>query len=110
MSQVKPEETRAAESRIILALTLLEGLKGLEPRQHVMVVFHFHRSRRLDLLQHPRGDRRRTRCVVFALCCPRRPNPIGDTVADQIAKEKNGLRVVGLDAINGAPVLDLEPM
>jgi tRNA-Thr(GGU) m(6)t(6)A37 methyltransferase TsaA len=103
-----PEKIRAVESRIVLDPALTEGLRGLEPGQQVMVVFYFHRSQGYDLLQHPRGDRSRPRRGVFALRSPRRPNPIGVTVADLVAVEGNVLRVQGLDAINGTPVLDLK--
>lgn len=102
-------EMRSRESRIIIDPALAEGLKGLEPGQRVMVIFHFHRSQGFDLLQHPRGDRARPRQGVFALRSPRRPNPIGVTVVDLVAIEENVLRVQGLDAINGTPVLDLKP-
>ena len=102
-------EIRSVESRIVLAPALTEGLKGLEPGQQILVVFYFHRSRGFDLLQHPQGDRSRSRRGVFALRSPRRPNPIGVTVVELVAVEGNVLRVRGLDAINGTPVLDLKP-
>ncbi len=104
-----PEKIRAAESRIILDPTLTRGLKGLNPGQQIMVVYFFHRSEGYDLCQHPRGDRDRSRRGVFALCSPRRPNPIGVTVVELVAIAGNVLRVRGLDAINGTPVLDLKP-
>lgn len=100
---------RSSESRIILEPTLAEGLKGLEPDQKIMVIFHLHRSQGFELLQHPQGDRNRPRRGVFTLRSPRRPNPIGVTVVDLVALEGNVLRVQGLDAINGTPVLDLKP-
>jgi tRNA-Thr(GGU) m(6)t(6)A37 methyltransferase TsaA len=104
-----PEEIKATESRIILDPAMTEGVKGLEPGQKVMVLFHFHRSRDVELLQHPRGDKHRPRRGVFTLRSPRRPNPIGVTVVDLLAIEGNVLQVRGLDAINGTPVLDLKP-
>ena len=104
-----PPEIRAVESQIVLDLSLTEGLKGLEPDRRIMIVFCFHRSQGFDLLQHPQGDRSRPRRGVFALRSPRRPNPIGVTVVDLVAVEGNVLRVRGLDAINGTPVLDLKP-
>jgi len=104
-----PYEIRSVESRIVLDPALTEGLKGLEPGQQIMVIFYFHRSQAFDLLQHPQGDRSRPRRGVFALCSPRRPNPIGVTVVDLVDVEGNVLRVRGLDAINGTPVLDLKP-
>jgi tRNA-Thr(GGU) m(6)t(6)A37 methyltransferase TsaA len=104
-----PPEIRAVESRIVLDPSLTEGLKGLGPGRRIMVVFYFHRSQGFDLLQHPQGDRSRPRRGVFALRSPRRPNPVGVTVVDLVAVEANVLRVRGLDAINGTPVLDLKP-
>jgi tRNA-Thr(GGU) m(6)t(6)A37 methyltransferase TsaA len=104
-----PDEIRLAESRLVLDPSLVAGLKGLEPGQQIMVVFYFHRSEGYDLLQHPRGDQSRSKRGVFALRSPRRPNPIGVTVVDLIEIEDNVLRVRGLDAINGTPVLDLKP-
>lgn len=103
------EDLQASESRIVLDPALTAGLQGLEPGQGVMVLFHFHRSGDYDLCQHPRGDRSRPRRGVFALRSPRRPNPVGATVVELVAIEGNVLRVRGLDAINGTPVLDLKP-
>lgn len=104
-----PSEIQAVKSRIIIDPSLVEGLKGLEPGQQIMVIFCFHRSQGFDLLQHPRGDKSRPRRGVFALRSPRRPNPIGVTVVELVAMEGNVLHVQGLDAINGTPLLDLKP-
>ena len=106
---VAPDSMRSVESRIALDPALVEGLNGLRPGQQVTVVFHFHRSVGYDLWQHPRGDRSRPRQGVFALRSPRRPNPIGVTVVELQSIEGNVLRVKGLDALNGTPVLDLKP-
>jgi tRNA-Thr(GGU) m(6)t(6)A37 methyltransferase TsaA len=103
-----PDEIRSAESRIIIDSSLVPGLQGLEPGQQIMVVFYFHLSEGFDLLQHPRGDQSRSRRGVFSLRSPNRPNPIGVTIVDLISVEGNVLRVRGLDAINGTPVLDLK--
>jgi tRNA-Thr(GGU) m(6)t(6)A37 methyltransferase TsaA len=104
-----PDQIRAAESRIVLDPALVEGLQGLEAGQPIMVIFYFHRSEGYTLRQYPRGDESRPLQGVFALRSPRRPNPIGVTMVDLLAVEGNVLRVRGLDAINGTPVLDLKP-
>lgn len=104
-----PDQIRMVESRLILDPALVEGLQGLEAGQQIMVVFYFHRSKGFDLLQHPRGDQNRPRRGVFALRSPRRPNPIGVTVVELLGIDGNVLRVRGLDAIAGTPVLDLKP-
>jgi tRNA-Thr(GGU) m(6)t(6)A37 methyltransferase TsaA len=103
------EQIRSAEARIIIDPALVDGLKGLEPGQQIMVIFYFHRSEGYDLLQHPRGDQSRPKRGVFALRSPRRPNPIGVTVVELVSIEENVLRVRGIDAIDGTPVLDLKP-
>jgi tRNA-Thr(GGU) m(6)t(6)A37 methyltransferase TsaA len=98
------------EARIVLDEALQEGLTGLEPGQSILVIFHFHRKREpYELLQHPRGDPSRPKRGVFALRSPRRPNLIGVTTVELLAIEGNVLRVRGLDALNGTPVLDIKP-
>jgi tRNA (Thr-GGU) A37 N-methylase len=46
---------------------------------------------------------------VFATRSPVRPNPIGLRVVALLERRGNVLRVRGLDAIDGTPVLDLKP-
>jgi tRNA (adenine37-N6)-methyltransferase len=104
-----PDPIRSAEARVILDSSLVEGLKGLEPGQQIMVIYYFHLSEGYDLLQHPRGDQSRSKLGVFALRSPRRPNPIGVTVAELVCIEGNVLLLRGLDALDGTPVLDLKP-
>jgi len=100
---------RAETSRIVLRPDLVEGLTGVEPGQHLLVLFSFDRVEDFDLLQHPRGDASRPKRGVFALRSPRRPNAIGATVVDLLAIDDNVLTVRGLDALNCTPVLDLKP-
>jgi len=102
------EQMRAGESRIVLDPGLVAGLQGLGPGQQVMVLFDFHRSHDFELLQHPRGNRSRPKRGVFALHCPRRPNPIGVTVVELLSVDENVLTVRGLDAFDSTPVLDLK--
>lgn len=104
-----PDLIRAAPSRIELDPRLASGLQGIEPGQKLMVIFHFHRSEGYELQQHPRGDPTRPKRGVFALCSPRRPNPIGVTVVDVLGVSGHILEVRGLDAINRSPVLDIKP-
>jgi tRNA-Thr(GGU) m(6)t(6)A37 methyltransferase TsaA len=103
-----PETIAAGESQVVVAPEFVKGLTGLEAGQQVMIVFHFHLVQSYALLQHPRGDRSRPERGVFALHTPYRPNPIGVTVVDLLSVEGNVLRVWGLDALNGSPVLDIK--
>ena len=97
------------ESRLILDPSLTEGLQGLEAGQKIMVVYNFHHATGFALLQHPQGNQSRVKRGVFALCSPKRPNPIGVTVVTLVGIEDNVLRVRGLDACNGSPILDIKP-
>ena len=65
------------------------------------------RSRRDLVLQTPRhyGEQRGT----FALRSPARPNPIAMSVARLVGVEGNRLTVVGLDCLDGTPLLDIKP-
>ena len=103
------DKVREDESLITLDPSLVPGLQGMLPGQQVMVLFHFNRINEFDLLQHPRGDPDRPKRGVFTLRSPRRPNPIGVTIVEIVAIEENVLRVRGLDAFNGTPVIDLKP-
>jgi tRNA-Thr(GGU) m(6)t(6)A37 methyltransferase TsaA len=103
-----PETIAVAESRVVVAPEFAEGLTGLEAGQRVMIVFYFHLVQSYALLQHPRGNPSRLRRGMFALHTPYRPNPIGVTVVDLLSVEGNALRVRGLDALNGTPVLDIK--
>lgn len=104
------DELLSAESRIIIDPALINGLQGLEPGQRIVVIFHFHRTKGFELRQHPRGDKCLPKRGVFALRSPRRLNPIGLSVVDLLDVKGNVLRVRGLDAINGTPVLDIKPL
>ena len=104
-----PYKIRAAESQIILDPTLTDGLKGLEPRQKIMVLYDFNRARGYHLQQHPRGDDTQPKRGVFALRSPHRPNSIGLCETEIVTIEENVLRVLGLDALDGTPILDLKP-
>jgi len=84
-----------------------EGLQGLETCSNLVVLYWMDRSRRDLVLQKPGhyGEQRGT----FALRSPARPNPIAMSVVKLLKVEGNRLSVVGLDCLDGTPLLDLKP-
>jgi tRNA (Thr-GGU) A37 N-methylase len=46
---------------------------------------------------------------TFALRSPARPNPIALSVARLVRIEDNRLTVVGIDCLDGTPLLDIKP-
>ena len=104
-----PDTITAKVSNIFIRADLVQGLQGLKIGSKILVLFHFDRSQGYELLQHPRGDKKRPKRGVFALRSPNRPNAIGATMVDLVAIEGNMLTVRGLDAINNTPVIDIKP-
>jgi formylmethanofuran dehydrogenase subunit E len=46
---------------------------------------------------------------IFSTRSPNRPNPIGLCVVDLIERKGSVLRVSGMDALDGSPVIDIKP-
>jgi tRNA-Thr(GGU) m(6)t(6)A37 methyltransferase TsaA len=84
-----------------------EGLRGLETVSHVLVLYWMDQARRDLVVQAPRhyAEQRGT----FALRSPVRPNPIAASVVRLTRLSGNTLEVVGLDCIDGTPLLDIKP-
>ena len=88
-------------------------LTGLAEFSHVEVVFFFDRlPEREDYRQPlpPRGRADLPEVGVFTDRGPRRPNRIGSTICKVVSARGRELRVRGLDAVDGTPVLDLKPV
>jgi tRNA-Thr(GGU) m(6)t(6)A37 methyltransferase TsaA len=83
------------------------ALKGVETCSHMLVLYWMDQARRDLLVQAPRhyGEPRGT----FALRSPVRPNPIAASVVKLVAVDGPRLSVVGLDCLDGTPLLDLKP-
>ena len=99
------EEMRQHASRLVVRPEFAAGLEGLAAGDRIVVLFYFHQSEGYALRQHPRGDISRPKQGVFTLRSPRRPNPIAVTTARVLRLEGHVLEVVGLDALDGSPVL-----
>jgi tRNA-Thr(GGU) m(6)t(6)A37 methyltransferase TsaA len=83
------------------------GLAGIEGCSHLVLLYWMDRARRDLVLQSPRhyAEQRGT----FALRSPVRPNPIAMSVARLVAINGTSLDVIGVDCLNGTPLLDIKP-
>jgi tRNA-Thr(GGU) m(6)t(6)A37 methyltransferase TsaA len=83
------------------------ALTKVETLSHLIVLYWMDRSRRDLVLQVPRhyGEQFGT----FALRSPARPNPIALSVARLVGIDGLKLQVVGLDCLDGTPILDIKP-
>ncbi|MBS3783964.1 MAG: tRNA (N6-threonylcarbamoyladenosine(37)-N6)-methyltransferase TrmO [Anaerolineae bacterium] len=99
---------REQPARIALDPAVTDALLGLRLGSNVLVLCYFDRSDRDVLQVHPRGNMDNPLRGVFATRSPARPNPIAVTSARVQRIEENVLYVVGLDALDGTPVIDIK--
>jgi tRNA-Thr(GGU) m(6)t(6)A37 methyltransferase TsaA len=106
-----------AESVVAIAEEWLDGLAGIEYYSHIHVLYHQHRRDEWRRFMHlPESGPILTTAIpgepyrrgVFAVRTPARPSGIGSCVVELLGRERNRLRVRGLDALNGTPVLDVK--
>jgi tRNA-Thr(GGU) m(6)t(6)A37 methyltransferase TsaA len=107
----RPDGWEGVKSDIILRDELEPALDAIEGFSHVIVVFHIDRvpaaEQRLQIAvgSEPEPPQR----GVLATRSQLRPNPIGTSVVRVLHRRKNAIRVQGLDALDGTPVLDIKP-
>jgi tRNA (adenine37-N6)-methyltransferase len=88
------------------------SLTGLEEFSHIEVVFVFDRvdPGRIHLgTRRPRGNPSWPEVGIFAQRAKDRPNRLGLSTCELLGVEGGSLRVRGLDAVDGTPVLDIKP-
>jgi tRNA-Thr(GGU) m(6)t(6)A37 methyltransferase TsaA len=88
------------------------AIAGLDGFSHALVLTWLDRvteEQRGTLAEHPGGDLTLPEIGVLALRTHHRPNPIGITVVRIAGLGGARLDVIGLDAIDGTPVIDIKP-
>jgi len=104
----------AVEADIVLAADLPEtAFAGLEQFSHALIVFHFDMVDPETIVtgaRRPRGNPDWPEVGIFAQRGSPRPNRLGVTTVEIVAVEGRRLRVRGLDAIDGTPVIDIKPV
>ena len=100
------DEIRKDISKVIVKDKYIDGLYKIEKYNYLQILYYFDRSDEYNL-KAPRhsGEIR----GVFASRSPNRPSGIGVTTVKFLQRNDNILKVKGLDAINGTPVLDIKP-
>jgi len=104
-----PKILRNSESTLILDEKYIGTLDGLDRFKYLLIIFYFDRAEGYQERVHPMGDKSIPERGVLATRSPCRPNPIGVTVAEILSVQGNTIRVTGLDALNGTPILDIKP-
>jgi len=104
---IQPAGAAGVRGRVEVFEEYRAGLKDLDGFSHIILLYHFHRSRGFELEvvpfmdSEPRG--------LFATRAPRRPNPIGLSVVQLDRVEDGVLLVQNVDMLDGTPLLDIKP-
>lgn len=105
-----PDGWENIRSDLIFRDDLLDALAGIDSYSHIIVVFACHRVPN-DAKTHTfmPADATLPEQGIFASRSQLRPNSIGVSVVQLLRRRKNIVRVLGLDAIDGTPIIDVKP-
>jgi tRNA-Thr(GGU) m(6)t(6)A37 methyltransferase TsaA len=87
-------------------------LEGIEDFSHLLVLYWAHlvpEAARSLLKIHPIGREEFPLKGIFATCSPARPNPVLVNAVRLLERNRNVLRVSGLEAVDGTPLVDIKP-
>jgi tRNA-Thr(GGU) m(6)t(6)A37 methyltransferase TsaA len=86
-----------------------EGLRDITPGQEILLITWLDRAVRDVLTTRPRDDPDRPVTGVFSTRSPDRPNPLGLHRVTVLAADGLRIRVSGLEALDGTPIVDVKP-
>jgi tRNA-Thr(GGU) m(6)t(6)A37 methyltransferase TsaA len=103
-----PRQGRLSDtvSEIVIDEYYRPALWKMEGRKHLWVLCWFDRADRTVLRAIPPGTSAEK--GVFAIRSPDRPNPVSLCMVDLLEVNNGVLKVRGLDAFDGTPVIDIK--
>jgi len=103
---------RTRVSELVIDTSLANILDGVEDFSHLLVLYwaHYVPPEGHSIIKaHPMGRKDLPLVGIFATCSPARPNTICATVVRLLEHTENVLKVEGLDALDGSPIVDIKP-
>ncbi len=85
-----------------------DALFGLSVGSIIVILYWMHFAERDTLQVHPRGDRTRPLRGVFTTRSQNRPNPVAIGTVKVTNIQGTTIDVVGLDALDGTPLIDIK--
>ena len=104
---IQPAGAKGTAGRVELDPEYVEGLKDLSGFSHIILLYHFHKSRSFRLTVTPFLDN--TPRGVFSTRAPSRPNSIGFSIVRLIGIENHILQIEDVDVLDQTPLLDIKP-
>jgi tRNA (adenine37-N6)-methyltransferase len=104
---IQPSGANAVAGTVEVDIKYESGLKDLDGFSHIILIYHFHKSKEFSLRvvpfldNEPRG--------LFATRAPNRPNPIGFSVVRLKKIRENILEIENVDILDRTPLLDIKP-
>jgi tRNA-Thr(GGU) m(6)t(6)A37 methyltransferase TsaA len=109
-SAPKQGDEGAPEASLVFEPRFAEALDGIEAGDDLLLFTWLDRAARDVLRVHPRSNPANAERGVFATRSPDRPNPIGLHRVRVVAVAGVRIRVEGLEALDGTPIVDVKPV
>jgi tRNA (adenine37-N6)-methyltransferase len=103
------KEWNSLISRLAIDEKYVEAIEGLEEFSHLFVLSWLHLPGTLLLKRHPRDRHDLPIVGIFATRSQLRPNRIGLHLVQLLERRGHELVVLGLDAVDGTPIIDIKP-
>jgi tRNA-Thr(GGU) m(6)t(6)A37 methyltransferase TsaA len=104
---IQPTAAAGIQGTVELFQAYHAGLQDLDGFSHIILLYHFHRSRGYNLHVVPFLDTKPR--GLFATRAPTRPNPIGLSIVHLDRIENGLLHIRNVDILDGTPLLDIKP-
>jgi tRNA-Thr(GGU) m(6)t(6)A37 methyltransferase TsaA len=104
---IQPQGAKGIKGVVELKPKYVKGLKSIEGFSHIVLLYHFHLSKKASLQVTPFLDIHSH--GVFATRAPERPNPVGMSVVKLVRVEGHTLHIENVDVVDGTPLLDIKP-
>jgi tRNA-Thr(GGU) m(6)t(6)A37 methyltransferase TsaA len=108
-SAPKQGDEGAPAAWLVFDAAVAAGLDGIAVGDELLLLTWLDRADRDVLRVHPRGDLARREEGVFATRSPDRPNPLGLHRVRVLEIDGTRVRVDGLEALDGTPIVDVKP-
>jgi tRNA-Thr(GGU) m(6)t(6)A37 methyltransferase TsaA len=108
---IRTKTNKMGVSELIIKKEFEDCLDGIEDFSHIVVLYwaHLIAGEKRDVTKvHPAGKKEYPLVGVFATRSPARPNPICSTTVQLLERNGNVLKVKGLDALDGSPIIDIK--
>jgi len=106
--QTLDDRAQEASIELLPRMNFDQALRDLEDFEYIWVLSWMHLNDGWNpMVTPPRGPKRKL--GLFATRAPHRPNPIALSAVKLLEITGRTLRVMGIDLLDGTPVLDLKP-